>query len=59
MNALWILLALWIGTIVGFFGFALMAMARDSELNEANMFAPSMANPAGRSRRAATVSARS
>ena len=34
MTALWLLLALWIGTFAGFFVFALMAMARDSSQDE-------------------------
>ena len=60
MTMLWVLLALWIGTMAGFFAFALMAMARDSEREESHVFAPSMRNPARqRSHHAAAVSARS
>ena len=34
MNAIWFLLALWIGTCAGILVFALMAMARDGERHE-------------------------
>jgi hypothetical protein len=34
MNTLWILLALWIGAMAGFFAFALMAMARGNERDD-------------------------
>lgn len=46
MNTVWILLALWIGTMSGFFLFALMAMARESERGDSDVFARSMRNPA-------------
>jgi hypothetical protein len=37
MAAVWILLALWIGTFAGFFLFALMNMARDNDHVEARV----------------------
>lgn len=40
MNTLWLLLGLWIGTMAGFFVFALMAVARNSEHHEPRVFAP-------------------
>jgi hypothetical protein len=42
MNTLLVLLALWIGTMAGFFVFALMAMARDSERDHSHVFARTM-----------------
>jgi hypothetical protein len=39
MTTVWILVALWIGTMAGFMLFALMAMARDSEHKDSEMFA--------------------
>ena len=46
MNTLWLLLALWIGAMMGFLAFALMAMARDSDRVESRMLARSMRTPA-------------
>jgi hypothetical protein len=42
MNTLWVLLALWMGTMAGFLLFALMAMARDGERSEREAFAHDM-----------------
>jgi hypothetical protein len=46
MNMLWVLLALWIGTMAGFFVFALMAMAHDSERDDSRVFMRSERKPA-------------
>lgn len=46
MNALWLLLALWIGFFAGFFVFALLAMARDRESREPARYLPLRAKSA-------------
>ena len=38
MTTLWMLIALWIGAMMGFFLFALMAMARNGETHESRAF---------------------
>ena len=59
MNTLWIVLALWIGTMAGFFAFALMAMARGNERDDA-YFVPQTVRDlsAVRARRAVDASAK-
>jgi len=60
MNMLWFLLAFWLGTMAGFFAFALLAMARDAGDTRAHTLASSMRRPARhRALRAATLSASS
>jgi len=46
MTTVWILVALWIGTMAGFFLFALMAMARDSERDDGPIFTRTVRKPA-------------
>ena len=40
MNALWLLLTLWIGFFAGFFLFALMSMARDRTQQGSDRYLP-------------------
>ena len=46
MTSVWILIALWVGTMAGFLLFALMAMARESERDDSRMLAQPMRKPA-------------
>ena len=57
MSTLWVLLALWIGTMAGFLLFGVMAMAQDSERGERKAFAHMLRTPA-RVRGAATRGSR-
>jgi hypothetical protein len=60
MNTLWFLLAFWLGTMTGFFAFALMAMARDADETRPHTLTSNTRAPARhRALRVATASARS